>query len=186
MVALFGICDIGSSLRHSSISLFADDALLYCPVQNTGDMLSFQRDLSFLEQWANEWCMTINVKKCQMVLLEGRFVTDKAAVAYTLCGVSLVVVDSFIYLGVFVSSNFKRDIHIDDITSRAYQKLGMIKRVLNKAPLKVKKVAYLTLCRVCRELNMQCRPIMEFACKVWDPYLVRHETQLENIQRQTV
>ena len=54
---------------------------------------------------------------------------------------SLVVVDLFIYLGVFVSSNFKRDIHIDDITSRAYQRLGMIKRVLNKAPLKVKKVA---------------------------------------------
>ena len=52
----------------------------------------------------------------------------------------------------------------------------MIKRVLNKAPLKVKKVAYLTI----------CRPIMEFACQVWDPYLVRHETQLENIQRRAV
>ena len=82
VVALFGICDIGSSLRHSSISLFADDALLYCPVQNTGDMLSFQRDLSSLEQWANEWCMTINVKKCQMVLLEGRFVTGCGGFVY--------------------------------------------------------------------------------------------------------
>ena len=27
---------------------------------------------------------------------------------------------------------------------------------------------------------------MEFACEVWDPYLVRHETQLENIQRRAV
>ena len=52
----------------------------------------------------------------------------------------------------------------------------MIKRVLNKAPLKVKKVAYLTL----------CKPIMELACEVWHPYLVRHETQLENIQRRAV
>ena len=86
--------------------------------------------------------MTFNVKKCQMVLFEGRFVVDKAAVAYTLYGVPLVVVDSFKYLGVFVSSNFRWDIHIDDITSRAYQRLGMIKRVLNKAPLKVKRVAY--------------------------------------------
>ena len=90
---------------------------------------------------------------------------------YTLYGV-----DFFKYLGVFVSSNFRCDIHIDDITSRAYQRLGMIKRVLNKAPLKVKKVAYLTL----------CRPLMEFACEVWDPYLVKHETQLENIQRRAV
>ena len=43
--------------------------------------------------------------------------------------------------------------------------------------MKVKKVAYLTLCRPI---------IMEFACEVWDPYLVRHETQLENIQRRAV
>ena len=87
--------DIGSSLMHLSISLFADDALLYCPIQNTGDIVSFQRDLSSLEQWANEWCMTLNVHKCQMVLFEGRFVVVKAAVAYTLYGVPLVVVDSF-------------------------------------------------------------------------------------------
>ena len=120
--------------------------------------------------------MTFNVKKCQMLLFEGRFVVvDKAAVAYTLYGVPPVVVDSFKYLEVFVSSNFGWDIHIDDMTSRTYQRLGMIrpKRVLNKAALKVKKVAYLTI----------CRPLMEFACEVWDPYLVKHETQLENIQR---
>ena len=42
--------DIGSSLRHSSIGLFADDALLYCLIQNTGDMVSFQWNLSSLEQ----------------------------------------------------------------------------------------------------------------------------------------
>ena len=61
-------------------------------------------------------------------LFEGRFVIDKEAVVYTLYGVPLVVVDSFKYLGVFVSSNFRWDIHIDDITSRAYQRLGTIKR----------------------------------------------------------
>ena len=98
-----------------------------------------------------------------MVVFEGRFVTDKAAVVYTLYGVPLVVVDSYKYLAVFVSSNFRWDIHMDDITSRAYRRL--IKRVLNKAPLKVKKVTYLAL----------CRPIMEFAFEVWDLYPVRHE-----------
>ena len=102
-----------------------------------------------------------------MVLFEGRFVIDKAVVVYILDGV-----DFSKYLGVFASSNFRWDIHIDDITSRAYQRLGKIKRVLNKTPLKVKKVAYLTF----------CRPIITFSCEVWDPYLVRHETQLENIK----
>ena len=70
-LCLVYVNDIGSSPRHSSIRLFADDALLYSPIQNTGDMVSFQRDLSSLEQWANEWCLTFNVKKCQMVLFRG-------------------------------------------------------------------------------------------------------------------
>ena len=131
--------DIGSSLRHLSYSLFAYNALLYCPTQNTCDMVSFQQYLSSLEQFENEWCMTFNVKKCQMILFEGRFVIDKAAVVYTLYEAPMVVVDSFKYQGVFMSNNFVRDMHIDDITSWAYQRLEMIKRVLNKAPLKVKK-----------------------------------------------
>ena len=72
--------------------------------------------------------MTFNVKKCEMVLFEGRFVVDKATVAYNLYRVPLFVEDSFKYLGVFMSSNFRLNIHIDDITSRAYQRLGTIKR----------------------------------------------------------
>ena len=52
---------------------------------------------------------------------------DSAAVVYNLYGVPLVVVDSFKCLGVFVSSNFKWGMYIDDITSRIYQRLGMIK-----------------------------------------------------------
>ena len=71
--------------------------------------------------------MTFNVKKCQMALLDG-----SGAVIYTLYRVSLVVLDSFKYFGVFVSSNFRWDMHINDVTPRAYQRLGMIKRVLNK------------------------------------------------------
>ena len=59
--------------------------------------------------------MEFSVEKSQMVLFEGKFVIDKAAVVYTLYGV-----DFFKCLGVFVSSNFRWDIHIDDITSRAY------------------------------------------------------------------
>ena len=75
-----------------------------------------------------------------------------------------------------MSNNFKWDMHVDDITSRVYQMLGMIKKVLNKASFKVKKVAYLTL----------CRPIIKFSCEVWDPYPVRHETRLNNIQGRAV
>ena len=52
----------------------------------------------------------------------------------------------------------------------------MIKHVLFDAPRKVKRVAYLTL----------CRPILEYASGVLDPYLIRQITSLEDIQRELV
>ena len=52
----------------------------------------------------------------------------------------------------------------------------MIKHVLFDAPRKVKRVAYLTL----------CRPILEYASEVWDPYLIRLITSLEDIQKKGV
>ena len=95
--------DEDGSLRQTSIILFADDGLLYCLIQNAGDMVLCQRYLLSLEQWANKGCMTFNVKKCQVVLFEGRFFIDSASVVYTLYAIPLVVVDSFEYLGVCVS-----------------------------------------------------------------------------------
>ena len=74
-----------------------------------------------------------------MALFEGRFVIDSTEVVDALYGVPLVVVDSSKYLIVFVSNNFEWDMHIHDITSWTYQRVEIIKRVLNKAPLKVKK-----------------------------------------------
>ena len=68
-------------------------------------------------------------------------------------------VSSFEYfLGINVSNNFDWDVHIDSVTAKASQRLGMIKHVLFDAPRKVKRrVAYLTL----------CRPILEYASEVW-------------------
>ena len=80
------------------------------------------------------------------------------------------------YRGVEIASNFSWVLQVDSVTSKASQRLGMIKHVLFKASRKVKKVAYLTL----------CRPIMEYACEVWDPHLVRQITSLENVQRKAV
>ena len=30
------------------------------------------------------------------------------------------------------------------------------------------------------------RPVIEFACEVWDPYLVKYQAQLDNVQRRPV
>ena len=87
----------------------------------------------------NSQLVIIACKSRQMALFEGRFVIDSTEVVDALYRVPLVVIDSFKYLIVFVSNNFEWDMHIYDITSGTYQRVEIIKRVLNKTPLKVKK-----------------------------------------------
>ena len=92
-------------------------------------------------------------------------------------GKPLEQVSSFKYLGINVSNNFDWDVHIYSVTAKTLQRLGMIKHVLFDVPRKVKRVAYLILC---------CRPILEYTSEVWDPYLIRQITSLEDIQRKGV
>ena len=117
--------------------------------------------------------MVLNTDKCQVVKFDKN---DSNGLLTYYLGVALDNVSNFKYLGVEIASNFNWDLQVDSVTSRASQRLGMIKHVLFKAPRKVKKVAYQTL----------CRPIMEYACEVWDPHLVRQITSLENVQRKAV
>lgn len=66
--------------------------------------------------------------------------------------------------------------YVYGITSRACQKLGMIKRVLFSAPKEVHKLAFSTL----------CPPFMGYVCEVWDSYVVRQVTKLEVVHGQVV
>ena len=168
------INDICSIIKTSTIRLFADDALLYCPVNSLDSSQKFQEDLFLLERWAEHWGMVFNTDKCQIVRF-GKNGLD-SSVDYFLGGVALENVSAFKYLGVEITSDFSWDLQIDSVTAKASRRLGMMRHVLFKAPRKVKRVAYLTL----------CRPIMEYAGEVWDPHLVRQITSLENVQRRAV
>ncbi|KAF6034797.1 hypothetical protein EB796_006895 [Bugula neritina] len=63
---MFLVCinDISDIFQSSSIKLFADDALLYRPVNTLEDSVKFQEDLASLEQWASQWKMSFNTEKC--------------------------------------------------------------------------------------------------------------------------
>ena len=172
---LIYIDDIGSVLKHSTIRLFADDALLYANIESQQDRENFQADLTQLEHWATRSKMTFNVAKCQII--DFNFSSNTGiSPDYQLYERLLEIVDHFKYLGVTINNTLNWDSHIDIICSKALRSLGMLKQVLFNAPEKVKRIAYLTI----------CRPILEYACEVWDPFLVKHICQLENIQRKAV
>ena len=57
-------------LITSSCSLFADDCLLYREINTPNDCETLQSDLYKLETWANEWLMSFNINKCEIITLK--------------------------------------------------------------------------------------------------------------------
>ena len=91
----------------------------------------------------------------------------------TLYNEPLEAVESLTYLGVDIQSIFAWETHLNNISTKAYRKLGTIKRLLNSVSRSVHKLAYITFCRL----------TSEYASDVWDPYFVKHVNQLEMVQR---
>ena len=66
--------------------------------------------------------------------------------------------------------------HIDYAANKALRVLGLIKHVLYDAPKKVRLLAYVTL----------CRPLLEYACEIWDPTTQFLITRLEDVQSKAI
>ena len=81
---------------------------------------------------------------------------------------------SYKYLGVSFSSDLSWSDHIHNICTRARRTIGLLYRhfYLNSNPTSLQKL-YLTL----------VRPLLEYACQVWHPHLVRDIAKLKRVQK---
>ena len=62
----------------SQLRLFADDTLMYRPIYNRQDEISFQKDLDSLQQWSDAWGMKFNVAKCHILQITTLHVEGEA------------------------------------------------------------------------------------------------------------
>ena len=152
----------------SQVRLFADDCLLYRPIQNINDQIKLQQDLESLQKWASEWGMSFNTKKCYIMSIK-----KKKTYFYKLNSHILETVTSIPYLGVTIADDLKWNIHINSITKKASSTLGFMRRNLRSCPQECRKAAYFSL----------VRSKLEYSATVWDPYYHGDIDMLENIQR---
>ena len=79
---------------------------------------------------------------------------------------------NYIYL-LWLESSLSWDYHINSICAKANKVLGLIKRTFGFSNKTGIKTAFKAL----------VIPILEYACPVWNPYLVKHIQAIEAIQR---
>ena len=156
----------------SDIRLFADNCLLYRTIHSQQDAAILQEDLNMLQQWEAKWLMSLNPGKCEVLR-----VTNKRKhiihTHYKIHGMILDTVDKTKYLGVTIQSKLNSKPHIHNITKKANSVRAFLQRNLSNCPRPVKEQAYKTY----------VRPILEYACTVWDPHTKELTSQLEMVQR---
>ena len=152
----------------SQVRLFADDCLLYRQINDISDQIKLQKDLKSLENWAEDWGMSFNAKKCYIMSIK-----NKAPYFYKLKDHILETVTSIPYLGVTISDDLKWNQHVGSISKKASSTLGFMRRNLRSCPKECRKAAYFSL----------VRSKLEYAATVWDPYYQQDIDRLENIQR---
>ena len=166
--------DIDEHITSCLILKYADDLRIYRSFKS--DLLSqqhngvlFQNDINSLVAWSKTWDMKFNVSKC-CILHYGR--TNMKNI-YKIDDGQIVSRKSEKDLGVIFSNKFKFNEHIETITKKANQKLGIIARVFKNRSTKNIMPLYVAL----------VRPLLEYNSVVWSPITNKYDQKIEKIQR---
>lgn len=150
--------------------VYADDTIRHRNNINKNDEEKLQKDLDNLASWEENFNMKFHPSKCN-VLHFSRARKPKTT-TYSLHGQLLERVEQAKYLGVTLSSKATWDTHIENSTNKANKTLGFLRR--NRiTSSKAKSTAY----------KIIVRPILEYACAVWDPHTTKNVKALEALQR---
>ena len=151
--------------------LFADDSLLYRKIRTAQDSAILQNDVDQLQRWEEDWQMSFNPSKCEVVRITRK--RNPIHSSYSIHGHDLSSVKSGRYLGVTISDNLAWNAHVDVTTKKANNSLAFLRRNLARCPRDTKAQCYTSL----------VRPILEYASTAWDPYTSKNIQQLEAVQR---
>ena len=156
------------------VRVFADDSKLYSGVSTPEDRDKLQTGIDALVRWSKKWLMKFNSDKCK-VLHIGK---NNHRFKYTMTDGDVVkelsTTECEKDLGVNVDSLLTFDTHITNVTKKGRQMAGMINR----------NITYKTPEVMIPLFKAYTRSHLEYANSVWHPYLKKHMSKLEKVQKQ--
>ena len=175
LLFLIYIDDITSTSfsEGSTLNLFADDMLLYKIIKSQQDLDQLQSDVNRIQDWVSFNHLTLNPTKCKSMFIS-RKRNSIQPLSLHLNGVPLEQVESFKYLGVFLSSDMSWSTHIDSVCSKARKLVGLLYR---RFSAEVDSHSLLEM------YKLLVRPHLEYAAPVWSPHLIKDTNNLENVQK---
>ena len=146
--------------------IFADDTKVY---NKSTEFQQIQEDLNKVEEWSNKWQLHFNISKCKC-LYYGK---NNPNNIYYLNGQEINSCNQEKDLGIYFDPDLNFKSHIFNITKKANQVMGIIKRNFNYIDTNVFTKLYKAL----------VRPHLEYGQSVWSPHLIFLSKEIEKVQR---
>ena len=174
LMFLIFVNDLPMSVSSSHLLLFADDTKCLKQIDNSEDCSALQQDLHNLTQWSEYWNLHFNDSKCVLLRFLLRIPDSSFDHIYYIKTQPVARRESHKDLGILISEDLSWIKHYDYLQSKAYKKLGFLRRTLSKTmTIHTKKVLYTSLVR--SQLTY-CSPI-------WRPQFLKDIQSIENVQR---
>ena len=169
--------DLPAGVCYSTLLLFADDAKCTKSITGPNDPSLLQNYLNTLSSWSNKWNLFFNNSKCFLVRFCSSLTSSQSLPdTYTIDNylIKRCTCSHHKDLGVVLCSDLSWSLHIQGITAKAYQTLGLLCRTFSQAiPRQSKKSLYISL----------IRSKLIYCSQLWKPHLLKDILALENVHR---
>jgi len=147
LLFLVYINDLPTCLKHCEVAIYADNTVIYFSSLCITEIEHFiNKDLSKLSSWFSTNHLTLNISKSKFILIGSphkisscndiNVVIDETSLEYT---------DTFKYLGVTINSTMSWGDHVEAISTKINQRLGLLKRIRHLLPLETRTTLYNSL-----------------------------------------
>ena len=156
---------------NTVLQLFADDAKLFSKINIDTVTSTLQQSLDKLASWAKEWQLSININKCAVLSISNK--PQPARLTYFINGIAIPCCSSYVDLGITISCDLSFERHINNIVSKARQRVSTLFRGFLSRNLSTMRLAFISY----------IRPILEYNGIIWNPCHIYHIDLIENVQR---
>ena len=153
------INDLPQCLLHSSISMYADDTVIYYSGSEVSNIReNLQEDLNRVEQWLVNSKLILNQSKTKGLLFGTRQLLQTTSdFVLQIQSKDIERVTKFTYLGTMLDEQLHWKEHIDTTCKKVNKRLGLLARIRSCLTLKAAKCVYNTL----------IEPILSYTDTAW-------------------
>ena len=159
---------------ENDLFLYADDSTLFCEIGPVGDAdmanASLNRDLESLKMWADRWKVTFEPSKCKALTISRKRQPTRTDLYFG--NTKLNEVEELDILGVTIDKKMTWNKHISNISARAGQHLGGLRRIAPKLDVSGRA--------------SQIRSVLEYASLCWMNASTTTLGLLDRIQREAL